>query len=141
MDNKLFIMQGAPGCGKSTFIRKHNLDDYAISPDDLRQIINPNPLVYDENTGHMVKGYDFSPRTSKLAFRMANDIMSARMRMGQTIILDLTAANRKTISKLLQTARDYNYHIMYVNILNRAWNILMDILPCSSLTALESMRI
>lgn len=31
MDNKLFIMQGAPGCGKSTFIRKHNLDDYAIS--------------------------------------------------------------------------------------------------------------
>lgn len=115
MDNKLFIMQGAPGCGKSTFIRKHNLDDYVISPDDLRQIINPNPLVYDENTGHMVKGYDFSPRTSKLAFRMANDIMSARMRMGQTIILDLTAANRKTISKLLQTAHDYNYHIMYVN--------------------------
>lgn len=115
MNHNLFIMQGAPGCGKSTFIHEHGLHDLVISPDELRTVINPRPLVYDEDTGHMERTVDFTPRTSRLAFGMADEIMAERMRRGCDVILDLTAASRKTISKLLQTADDFNYRIHYVN--------------------------
>lgn len=115
MANNVYIMQGAPGCGKSTFIHKNGLEQYVISPDTMREIINPNPLVYDKDTGEMVHGYDFSPRTSKIAFQMTNDVLEQRLRRGQTVILDLTASRRKTISKLLQTIHDYNYNVNYVN--------------------------
>lgn len=133
MVNELFIMQGAPGCGKSTFINENKLNDYVISPDSLRELINPDNQIItgttiiknddsQSNNDYIIvndddynNGYDFSPRTSKLAFGITDEILQQRLRRGQTVILDLTAANRKTISKLLQTANVYNYHINYVN--------------------------
>lgn len=115
MNHNLFIMQGAPGCGKSTFIKNNNLNDLVISPDELRMIINPNPIVYNASNDRMEHGYDFTSKTSRLAFEMANNIMTERMRKGCDIILDLTAANRKTINKLLHTAYEFNYNVNYVN--------------------------
>lgn len=32
----LLLMRGAPGSGKSTWIRNHNLEQYTLSPDTLR---------------------------------------------------------------------------------------------------------
>lgn len=32
----LLLMRGAPGCGKSTWIKNHNLEAYTLSPDELR---------------------------------------------------------------------------------------------------------
>ena len=51
----LFILQGAPGCGKSTFISEHNLERYVVSPDAIRaMIITDGTEVYDENRGAMI---------------------------------------------------------------------------------------
>lgn len=135
MVNELFIMQGAPGCGKSTFINENQLNDYVISPDSIRELINQvNQIITgttiikndspqnEINNDYIIvndddynNGYDFSPRTSKLAFEITDEILQQRLRRGQTVILDLTAASRKTIGKLLQTANVYNYHVNYVN--------------------------
>ena len=32
----LLLFRGAPGCGKSTFIREHGLEQFALSADDIR---------------------------------------------------------------------------------------------------------
>lgn len=32
----LILMRGAPGCGKSTWIKEHGLSDYALSADAIR---------------------------------------------------------------------------------------------------------
>lgn len=114
MATTLFILQGAPGCGKSTFVHDNELDDYVISPDAFREVINPHPLVVDEKTGWLVEGYDFSPHTSSLAFDMAEKVTNKRMIDGDTIILDLTASRRKTISKFLHLAQAHRYDVVYV---------------------------
>lgn len=117
MTNKLFIMQGPPGCGKSTAIKNANLEKYVISTDALREIIDPSPLIYDEKANGVIESYDFSPMTSSVAFDMALKIMLTRMHRGQTIILDSTAGSRKTISKFLNAASDYNYDVYYVDMI------------------------
>ena len=33
---KLFLLRGAPGSGKSSFIARHHLNPYAISRDQIR---------------------------------------------------------------------------------------------------------
>lgn len=115
MTNKLFVLQGAPGCGKSTFIRDNGLERYVVSPDAVRVMIDPEPLVVDAETGSMVAGYDFTPETSKHAFNVCLEIMRDRMRHGRTVVLDSTAARRKTISSFLNAANDYNYDVYYVD--------------------------
>ena len=32
----LLLTRGAPGCGKSTWIKNHELETYTLSPDELR---------------------------------------------------------------------------------------------------------
>ena len=32
----LLLMRGAPGAGKSTWIKNHNLEEYTLSPDNIR---------------------------------------------------------------------------------------------------------
>ncbi|HAR80004.1 MAG TPA: serine/threonine protein phosphatase, partial [Succinivibrionaceae bacterium] len=32
----LLMLRGAPGCGKSTFVREHQLEPYTISSDTVR---------------------------------------------------------------------------------------------------------
>lgn len=115
MTNKVFILQGAPGCGKSTFIEQHNLGKYVVSPDAVRLMLDPEPLVMDGDTGLMTSGYDFTPETSKHAFEICLTMMRDRMRHGRTVILDSTAARRKTISSFINAANDYNYDVYYVN--------------------------
>ena len=35
----LFLLRGAPGAGKSTFIRNNNLENYTLSPDMIRTMV------------------------------------------------------------------------------------------------------
>ena len=115
MVDKMFIMQGASGCGKSTFINDNNLHGYVISPDEIRGIINPSPEVYDRVSRSIVHGYDFSGRTSAEAFRIAQSICAARMKKGETIIIDSVAARRRTIGGFLHEAQVYGYAVKYVD--------------------------
>lgn len=117
MTNKLFVLQGAPGCGKSTFIRNNSLEKYVVSPDEIRGLINPSPVIYSEEKRTVVNGYDFSPMTSSIAFDIALKIINTRMYRGQTIILDSTAGVRKTISKILEAARHWCYDVYYVDMM------------------------
>jgi predicted kinase len=113
--DKIFILQGAAGCGKTTFIEKHGLQDMVISTDAIRHMINPAPQVYDETTHGMVEGYDFSGRTSARAFDIAETICEQRMQRGETIIIDSVAASRKTIGAFIHQAQRYAYAVYYVD--------------------------
>lgn len=32
----LLLLRGSPGCGKSTWIKEHDLSDYVLSADNIR---------------------------------------------------------------------------------------------------------
>ena len=112
----LFILQGAPGCGKSTFISDHNLEKYVVSPDAIRaMIITDGTEVYDENRGAMVHGCDFSPNVSVMALSMAERMASERMHRDETIIIDSVAAKRRNIAGIVRNAHRNAYDIHYVD--------------------------
>ena len=40
----LLVMRGIPGCGKSTWIKEHELEAYTLSPDNIGSIkLHKNP--------------------------------------------------------------------------------------------------
>ena len=48
---KLIILRGAMGCGKSTFIKEHNLEKFTLSSDQIRLMFNApqmNLKYYEE---------------------------------------------------------------------------------------------
>lgn len=47
----LIILRGAPGCGKTTWIKENGLKPYALSADDLRLLCQSPVLQVDGTTG------------------------------------------------------------------------------------------
>ena len=47
---KLFLLRGAPGSGKSSFIARHHLLPYAISGDAIRLLLANLTVYYDQKT-------------------------------------------------------------------------------------------
>ena len=81
----LFLMQGIPGSGKSTFLKKWGLKEsgLVISSDDLRQFYAPNQVdIYD-------KEYITNDNDSQVWKNLFN-ILEFRMSKGYTTIVDAT---------------------------------------------------
>lgn len=111
---KLYIMQGAPGVGKSYAISRHRLSRHVISPDAMRHVLEPSSEAMTED-GSLEAAYDFSPSNSRAAFAMCETMCDAKMRRGETVILDSIAARRKTIARFLSLAHRYHYEVAYVD--------------------------
>ena len=45
----LLLMRGAPGSGKSTWIKENNLEQYTLSPDTIRVMCSSLELQADGN--------------------------------------------------------------------------------------------
>lgn len=43
----LLVMRGIPGCGKSTWIKEHELEAYTLSPDNIRLLFSAPELGLD----------------------------------------------------------------------------------------------
>ena len=111
----MFIMQGAPCSGKTTFLRDNGLEDYAVSIDDMRRMMNPAPMIYDDECHSMVPADDRSSHVCARAYDMATIVVGQRMRYGQTVIIDSTGHRRKPLSGILDMARRYGYRTHFVN--------------------------
>ena len=44
---KIFLLRGAPGSGKSSFIARHHLQPYAISRDEIRLLLADLTVYYE----------------------------------------------------------------------------------------------
>lgn len=115
MTNKIFFLQGASGCGKSTFVEDNDLNRFVVSTDDLRTKASGGNYVYDEKLNDMVFKMDFSGPTSSAAFKIASTIVAARAYRGETIVFDSVAANRKTIGNILSIVKGFNYEVFFVD--------------------------
>lgn len=49
MTRKLCLLRGAPGAGKSSWIKEHNLEQYTLSPDTIRVMCSSLELQADGN--------------------------------------------------------------------------------------------
>ena len=86
----LLLMRGAPGVGKTTFIKENNLEQYALSADEIR-LLCQSPVMTTNGT------FGISQDNEKKVWSLLFQILEARMQRGEFVVID--AANSPKISK------------------------------------------
>ena len=83
---KIFLLRGAPGSGKSSFIARHHLQPYAISRDEIRLLLADLTVYYEESTDHL---HQVIPRhVTVRTEQMVDNLVQHKMAYGETIIVD-----------------------------------------------------
>lgn len=110
---RLFLLQGAQGCGKSTLVDDLGISKYTISTDLLRRLCDPSAGAVTDTD--FVSWQNLSAMASKQAFDIAAKLCEARMVYGSTIVIDSIGANRRTMRPFIDLAHAYDYQIIWVN--------------------------
>ena len=116
----LYFMIGAPGIGKSTFLKKASkkifakagnkkkLLEYVVSPDNLRAMIE-SPKAKPDGT------FGISQENEKYVWSIINDILEKKTSKGELIIVDATHSRNKAISAYKKYS-DMGYRIVGINL-------------------------
>lgn len=113
----LLLLRGAPGAGKSTWIKENNLENYVLETDKFRQLL-ANPVLTEEGT--MV----IPQKNDVLAAKMLMATLEERMKNGDFTVIDATHSNENTISKYRKLIKKYRYQVYYKEF-NVEWEELM----------------
>ena len=73
---KIIIMRGLPGSGKSTWIKQHELEDYTLSPDNIRKIV-ANPVMRID-----IPYFTVDQSRDFIAWGILFDVLEQRMQRG-----------------------------------------------------------
>ena len=106
----LFCLRGAPGSGKSTWVKKNNLEKYTICPDDIRVLCGSRELFAD--------GTISTPRnnqTENETWKIVFDLLEYRMSRGEFTIIDATASKTKEMLRYVALAKQYRYRVYCID--------------------------
>lgn len=112
----LLIMVGAPGSGKSTWIKNHNFEQYTICPDKLRTLMS-NPVMQIDGS------FKISMSNDHKVWKLVDSLIEERMKNGQFIIVDATHISKKYFSRYKKLCSKYRYRLNAV-----VFNIDIDII-------------
>lgn len=104
----LLLLRGAPGCGKTTWIRENGLADYALSADDLRGLCASPALTVSGSE-------EVSAANDKTVWDMLFKILETRMRNGEFTVIDATSSKTSEMNKYKKLCDEYKYRIYLVD--------------------------
>lgn len=104
----LLLFRGAPGCGKSTYIKEHGLEKYALSADDIRLKIQSPVLSAD---GKEI----VTQKNDKEVWSLLFNILQKRMEKGEFTVIDATNSKTSEINRYKEFADKYKYRIYIVD--------------------------
>ena len=104
-------MRGAPGCGKSTWIRENGLEDYALSADDIRIMCAGPTLTVSGDVS-------ISQNNDKAVWDILFQMLEVRMRSGEFTVIDATSSRITEINRYKALASVYRYRIYCVDFTN-----------------------
>lgn len=110
---KIYLLRGAPGCGKSTFIRNHRLQTYTMSTDELRLLFGALKTSYDPTLKRVRQTIPQDYNSD--VFSLLNQFVTAKMKRGETIIIDATHLFPNAFAPYEQLVKRYGYELILVD--------------------------
>lgn len=104
----LLVMRGIPGCGKSTWIKEHDLEQFVLSPDNIRLMYCSPELGLDGK-------YHISSKCDKHVWNFLRERLEARMKAGDTTVIDATHTKEAYLKDYKKLCKEYNYRMIVVD--------------------------
>jgi predicted kinase len=98
----LVLLQGLPGSGKSTFIKKWNLETYTLCKDEFRI------------KAGCIKNGEISQDSNGIVKRIVYMLLEERLKNGCFTIIDETNAFGTTIDKYKEYAEKYDFDVVVI---------------------------
>jgi len=105
----LVILRGAPGSGKSTWVKQMRLEDYTLSADNIRMLVQSPVLVPDKI--HRV----ISQENDGYVWQLLFELLEKRMEKGEFVIIDATHSRQSDFSRYNKLCERYRYRRYYVD--------------------------
>ena len=105
----LVIMRGSPASGKSTWIKNMGLEDYTLSADNIRLLVESPILVPDK------KHRTISQKNDSYVWTLLFELLEKRMRNGEFVIIDATHSRSSDFSRYNKLCERYRYRRYYVD--------------------------
>lgn len=103
----LIILRGLPCSGKTTWIKQNKLEDYTLSPDDLRTMMS-SPILNADGTLSTNQGNN--DRIMEIIYEM----LETRMKQGASTIIDATHLGTESLKRYKKLCNKYGYGIIGV---------------------------
>ena len=104
----LFLLRGAPGAGKSTWINENNLGAYTLSTDNIRLMCeSPTTTVEGEKS--------ISQKNDGFVWDLLFKLLEKRMENGELVIIDATHYKAPLINQYNDLVDKYRYRVYVVD--------------------------
>lgn len=104
----LLMLRGAPGCGKSTWIREHGLEQYTLSADGIRMLCAGPKMTVDG-------GMMIDPSNDTVVWKMLFQMLEIRMQNGEFTVIDATNSKSTEMNKYKVLCDEYKYRMFCVD--------------------------
>ena len=104
----LYLLRGAPGSGKSTWIKNNELEPYTLSADAIRQMVSG--LTYNIK-GERIIPQDYDGQVWRLLLERLED----RMNRGEFVIVDATHYRAALLQQYKKLISKYRYRAMVID--------------------------
>lgn len=95
-------MVGAPGSGKSSWIKDNGIEKYTIAPDNLRLLVSAPEYSI---SGNMT----ISQKNDTQVWKLLDELLEKRMELGQFTVIDATHTREKYLKRYKALAEKYRY--------------------------------
>lgn len=121
MAKRLVLMHGAPGAGKSTFIKKLGLEHLTISPDNLRLLLSaPEFLEVDHHLCLQI-----SQKNNDKVWKLVFELLKERMKNGSDTILDACNFTQDFIARYKSLAKLYGFQMIVLDFSSLSLEVLL----------------
>lgn len=104
----LYLLRGAPGSGKSTWIKDNKLSPYTLCADDIRTMIQSPVMDISGN-------YKISQKNDRQVWELLFQLLETRMSRGEFVIIDATHYKRELLNRYVKLISKYRYRAYVVD--------------------------
>ena len=104
----LLLLRGAPGCGKSTWIKQNGLENYALSADEIRLMCAAPQLNIEGKE-------EISMKNDATVWGVLFKLLETRMKNGEFTVIDATNSKTSEMNKYKELCIAYRYRIYCVD--------------------------